>query len=128
MSQETVSEGGSLGELDGENAPEQNENTPAVDGNTPQVHEGNLTEGNTANTPPDDLATEHEMALYLQLYLGLPPPEPLDLRGRKVSENWRKFKQKYPKLRNCNWHKHEVKCEQNSYAANSHWQRCYRCF
>ena len=72
MSQETVSEGGSLGELDGEDAPEQNENTPAVDGNTPQVHEGNLTEGNTANTPPDDLATEHEMALYLQLYLGLP--------------------------------------------------------
>ena len=72
MSQETVSEGGSLGELDGENAPEQNENTPVVDGNTPQVHEGNLTEGNTANTPPDDLATEHEMALYLQLYLGLP--------------------------------------------------------
>ena len=46
----------------------------------------------------------------------------LDLRGRNVSENWRKFKQKYPKLRNCNWHKHEVKCEQNSYAANSHWQ------
>ena len=43
MSQETVSEGGSLGELDGENAPEQNENRPAVDGNTPQVHEGNLT-------------------------------------------------------------------------------------
>ena len=114
MSQETVSEGGSLGELDGENAPEQNENTPAVDGNTTQVHEGNLTEGNTANTPPDDLATEHEMALYL--------------RGRNVSENWRKFKQKYPKLRNCKWHKHEVKYEQNSYAANSHWQRCYRCF
>ena len=67
----------------------------------------------------------HEMALYLQLYLGLPPPEPLDLRGRNVSENWRKFKQKYTKLRNCNWHKHEVKCQQNSYAAKSHWQRCH---
>ena len=96
MSQETVSEGGSLGELDGENAPEQNENTPAADGDTPQVHDGNLTKGNTPNTPQDDLATEHEMALYLQLYLGLPPPEPLDLRGRNVSKNWRKFKQKYP--------------------------------
>ena len=63
MSQETVGEGGSLGELDVENAPEQNENTPAADGDTPQVHDGNLTEGNTANTPQDDLATEHEMAL-----------------------------------------------------------------
>ena len=93
MSQETVSEGGSLGELDGKNAPEQNENTPAADGDTPQVHDGNLTEGNTANTLPDDLTTEHEMAaLYLQLYLGLLPPEPLDLGGRNVSENWRKLK------------------------------------
>ena len=60
MSHVTVSEGGSLGELDGENAPEQNENTPTADGDTPQVHDGN-TEGNTANTPQDDLATEHEM-------------------------------------------------------------------
>ena len=27
--------------------------------------------------------------------LGLPSPEPLDQRGKKVSENWKKFEQKY---------------------------------
>ena len=64
MSQETVSEGGSLGELDGENAPEQNENTPAADGDTPQAHNENLTRGNTANTPQYDLATVYEIALH----------------------------------------------------------------
>ena len=40
MSQETVSEGGSLGELDGVNAPEQNENTSSADGDKPHVHDG----------------------------------------------------------------------------------------
>ena len=40
MSQETVSEGGSLGELDGVNAPEQNENTPSARGDNPHVHDG----------------------------------------------------------------------------------------
>jgi len=31
----------------------------------------------------------------MAMQLGLPPPEPLDLSGGNVSENWRKFKQKY---------------------------------
>ena len=43
------------------------------------------------NTPQEDIVTIQEMALHL----GLPPPEPLDLNGGNVSENWRKFKQKY---------------------------------
>ena len=39
----------------------------------------------------DVLATTHEMAFHL----GLLSTEPLDLRGGNVSENWKKFKQKY---------------------------------
>ena len=31
----------------------------------------------------------------MAFHLGLPSPKPLDLRGGNVSENWKKFKQKY---------------------------------
>ena len=31
----------------------------------------------------------------MAFHLGLPSPELLDLRGENVSENWKKFKQKY---------------------------------
>ena len=31
----------------------------------------------------------------MAFHLGLPSLEPLDLRGGNVSENWKKFKQKY---------------------------------
>ena len=57
MSQETVSEGGSLGELEGENAPS---NKMKIYRQQTGIYL-NLTEGKTANTPQDDLATEHEM-------------------------------------------------------------------
>ena len=41
--------------------------------------------------PSENGENTHEMAMHL----GLPPPEPLDLSGGNVSENWKKFKQKY---------------------------------
>ena len=50
--------------------------------------------GNTEEiqqSPVEDEGSTPEMAMQL----GLPPPEPLDLSGGNVSENWRKFKQKY---------------------------------
>lgn len=56
-----------------------------------QVNNENTSHENTKNTPQEDIVTIQEMALHL----GLPPPEPLDLSGGNVSENWRKFKQKY---------------------------------
>jgi len=31
----------------------------------------------------------------MEMQLGLPPPETLNLSGGNVSENWKKFKQKY---------------------------------
>ena len=40
--------------------------------------------------PAENGENTHEMAMHL----GLPPPEPLDLSGGNVSENWKKFKQK----------------------------------
>lgn len=58
--QYSVGEGGGLDELEGEKAPEENENTTTVDGDTPQANNENLTRGNTANTPQYDLATVHE--------------------------------------------------------------------
>lgn len=36
-----------------------------------------------------------ETTPYMAMQLGLPPPEPLDLSGGTVSENWWKFKHKY---------------------------------
>ena len=31
----------------------------------------------------------------MAMHFGLPPPEPLDLSGGNISENWKKFKQKF---------------------------------
>ena len=31
----------------------------------------------------------------MTMHFGLPPPEPLDLSGGNISENWKKFKQKF---------------------------------
>ena len=63
----------------------------AEDRGTPQLNNANTTQGKAENTDQDDLANTHEMAFHL----GLPSLEPLDLRGGNVSENWKKFKQKY---------------------------------
>lgn len=106
MSQKNGGRAGGLSDHKGENAPQENENTPA-DRDSPQVRNGHITQGNTANTPQDDLATDHEVALHL----GLPPPEPLDSTSGNVSENWT-----------------IVKCHKRSYAANRHWQRYHECF
>ena len=31
----------------------------------------------------------------MAMHFGLPPPEPLDLSGSNISENWTEFKQKF---------------------------------
>ena len=124
MSQETATGAGNVDPIEEENAPEENGKTLAENGGTPHLNNGNTTQGSARSTDQDDLASTHEMAFHL----GLPSPEPPDLRGGNVSENRKKFKTKVRKLRNWNWRKHEGKCNQSSYAANSHWQRCYRCF
>ena len=88
MSQETKSEAGNLGEVDEDNTPEEDGNTSAEHGNTPQANNGNTSHENNENTHQEDITGDGAA-------LGLPPPEPLDLSGGNVSENWRKFKQKY---------------------------------
>ena len=91
MSQETATGAGNLDPIEEENAPEENGNTLAEDRGTPQLNNGNTTQGNAENTDQDDRANTHEVSFHL----GLPSPEPLDLRGGNVSENWKNFKQKY---------------------------------
>ena len=81
MSQKTATGAGNLDPIEEENASEENGNTLAENGGTPQLNNGNTTQGNAEMT--------------LTFHLGLPSPEPLDLRGRNVSENWKNFKQKY---------------------------------
>ena len=84
ISQESVSGAGNLGQIESENAPEENRILLAEDGGTPQLNNGNTTQaGNAENTDQDDRAATHEMAFYL----GLPFPELLDLRSESVSEN-----------------------------------------
>ena len=91
ISLETATGAGNFDPIEEENAPEENGKTLGEDGGTPQLNNGTATEGNAENTNEDDLANTQEMAFHL----GLPSPEPLDLRGGNVSENWKKFKQKY---------------------------------
>ena len=79
MFQETVTRAGNLGHIEEENAPEENGNTPAEDGGTTQLNNENTSQGNAENTDQDDFSTTYEMAFHL----GLPFPEPLDLRGGK---------------------------------------------
>ena len=124
MSQKTATGARNLDLKEEENAPEENGNTPAENGGTPQLNNGNTTQGNAENTDQDDLANTHEMAFHL----GLPSPEPLDLRGGNVSENWKKFQQKYTNYEIATGVNTKEKCNQSSSAANSHWQRWYRCF
>ena len=81
MSQKTATGAGNLDPIEEENASEENGNTLAKNGGTPQLNNGNTTQGNAEMT--------------LTFHLGLPSPEPLDLRGGNVSENWKNFKQKY---------------------------------
>ena len=124
MSQETATGAGKLNPMEEENAPEENGNTPAEDRGIPQLNNGNTTQGDAENTDQDDLANAHEMAFHL----GLPGTTRSTRRKRlrKLEEVQTKVKKK--KIGNCNWRKHEGKCNPSSYAANSRGQRCYRCF
>ena len=90
MSQETVTGAGNLGQIEDENAPEENGIALAEDGGRPQFNNGNKTQGNAENMDQEDRVATHEMAFHF----GLPCSETLDLRGGNVSQNWKKFKQK----------------------------------
>ena len=83
------------------------------------LNDGNTTEGNAENTDEDDFAITNEMSFHL----GLPSPEPLDLRGGNFSENLKKFKQKYKNYEIATGINMEESA--NRVAANSHLQRCY---